>query len=202
MDKDVTDPQWNLTQPQNDWNNAICSNTDGPRDYCTKCGNSDRKTKNHTSQMWNLKNWCKWTHVQNRKEAETKKTNLQAREGKEGGNKLRVWDTHTHILLFIKWINSKVLLYSTRNYIQHHKCVCIQLLSRTRLFVTPRTIAPSGSSVLGILQARILKWVAMPFSRGSSRPRDWTCVSCIAGRFCTFWATREALISLYSHVLG
>ena len=137
MDKDVTDPQWNLTQPQNDWNNAICSNTDGPRDYCTKCGNSDRKTKNHTSQMWNLKNWCKWTHVQNRKEAETKKTNLQAREGKEGGNKLRVWDTHTHILLFIKWINSKVLLYSTRNYIQHHKCVCIQLLSRTRLFVTP-----------------------------------------------------------------
>ena len=42
----------------------------------------------------------------------------------------------------------------------------------------------------GILQARILEWVAFPFSRGSSQPRDWTQVSCIAGRFCTSWATR------------
>ena len=46
----------------------------------------------------------------------------------------------------------------------------------------------------GILQARILEWVAIPFSRGSSQPRDWTWVSCIAGRVFTFWATREAQI--------
>ena len=45
----------------------------------------------------------------------------------------------------------------------------------------------------GILQARVLEWVAIPFSRGSSQPRDWTWVSCIAGRFFTSWATREAL---------
>ena len=38
---------------------------------------------------------------------------------------------------------------------------------------------------MGILQARILEWVAMPFSRGSSQPRDQTQVSCIAGRFLT-----------------
>ena len=44
----------------------------------------------------------------------------------------------------------------------------------------------------GILQARILEWVAFPFSRGSSQPRDWTQVSCIAGGFFTSWATREA----------
>ena len=50
-----------------------------------------------------------------------------------------------------------------------------------------------GSSVHGILQARILKWVVMPSSRGSSRPRGWIQVSCITGRFFTFWATREAL---------
>ena len=37
-----------------------------------------------------------------------------------------------------------------------------------------------GSSVHGISQARILEWVAIPFSRGSSQPRDWTQVSCIA----------------------
>ena len=46
--------------------------------------------------------------------------------------------------------------------------------------------------VHGILQARILVWVAFPFSRGSSQPRDGTQVSCIAGRFFTSWATREA----------
>ena len=45
-----------------------------------------------------------------------------------------------------------------------------------------------------ILQARILEWVAMPSSRGSSQPRDWTCVSCIAGGFFTIWAAREAHI--------
>ena len=50
-----------------------------------------------------------------------------------------------------------------------------------------------GSSIHGISQARILEWVAMPSSRGSSRPRDQTQVSCIAGRFFTDWATREAL---------
>ena len=48
--------------------------------------------------------------------------------------------------------------------------------------------SPQGSFVHGILQARILEWVAIPFSRGSSQPRDWThisCVSCIAGGFFT-----------------
>ena len=50
---------------------------------------------------------------------------------------------------------------------------------------------PPGSSVHGILQTRILEWVAISFSRGSSQPRDWTGVACIAGRLFTIWATRE-----------
>ena len=48
-------------------------------------------------------------------------------------------------------------------------------------------------AVKGILQARILEWVAFSFSRGSSQARDRTQVSCIAGGFFTSWATREAL---------
>ena len=48
-----------------------------------------------------------------------------------------------------------------------------------------------GSSVHGILQARILEWVAIPFSRGSSWLRDWTQVSHPAGRFFAIWATME-----------
>ena len=47
-------------------------------------------------------------------------------------------------------------------------------------------------AVQRILQVRILEWVAVPFSRGSSQPRDQTQFSRIAGRFFTSWATREA----------
>ena len=53
---------------------------------------------------------------------------------------------------------------------------------------------PMDYTVHGILQARILEWVAYSFSRGSSRPTNQTGVSCIAGGFLTSWATREALI--------
>ena len=54
-----------------------------------------------------------------------------------------------------------------------------------------------GSSVHVFLQARILAWVAIPFSRGSSWPKDLTLVSCIASRLFTVWATKEAHLSVY-----
>ena len=54
-----------------------------------------------------------------------------------------------------------------------------------------------GSSVHGILQARILEQVAIPFSRVSSQPRDRTCIFCIAGIFFTISVTREAHIRQY-----
>ena len=53
---------------------------------------------------------------------------------------------------------------------------------------------PMDCTVLGILQARILEWVAVAFSRGSSQPRDWTQVSRTSGRFFTNWTTSEAQI--------
>ena len=59
----------------------------------------------------------------------------------------------------------------------------------------PMDFSLPGSSVQGILQARILEWVAMPFSRGSSKPRSRTQVSHITGRVFTIWATREAPLS-------
>ena len=57
--------------------------------------------------------------------------------------------------------------------------------------VTPWTVACQAPLFVGILQERILEWVAIPFSRGSSRPRNWTEVSSITDRFITDWATRE-----------
>ena len=53
---------------------------------------------------------------------------------------------------------------------------------------------PMNYTVHGILQATILEWVAVPFSRGSSPPRGWTQVSHISGQFFTSWATREVHI--------
>ena len=65
-------------------------------------------------------------------------------------------------------------------------------LSRVRLFATPWSLP--GSSIHGIFQARVLEWVAISFFRRSSRPRNWTLVSCTVGRHFTVWVTREVLI--------
>ena len=56
----------------------------------------------------------------------------------------------------------------------------------------PMNCSPPGSSVHEILQVRILEWIAISFSRGSSQPRNQTWVSCIASKFFTVWATKEA----------
>ena len=58
------------------------------------------------------------------------------------------------------------------------RSVCLTLCN-------PMDYSLPGSSVHGVLQARILEWLAVPFSKGSSQPRDQTLVSCIAGRFFT-----------------
>ena len=60
----------------------------------------------------------------------------------------------------------------------------------------PMDCSPLGSSILGILQARMLEWVAIPFFRGPSRLRDQTWVSCITDRFFTIWATGKLSIYL------
>ena len=72
-----------------------------------------------------------------------------------------------------------------------------KLLQSCLTLCDPMDYSPPGSSVPGILQARILEWVAMPSSRGSSRPRDWTCISFIylhwqAGSGSVLRATWEA----------
>ena len=75
--------------------------------------------------------------------------------------------------------------------------ICTLACSVTQLCLTlwnPMDCSLPGSSVHGISQARVLEWVAISFSRGSSRPRNPTRVSHIAARHFTFWATREIFI--------
>ena len=72
----------------------------------------------------------------------------------------------------------------------------VLLLSRVQLFCNLMDCSPQGSSVHGVLQARILECVAIPFSKGSSWTRDRTHVSCIGKRILYHCATREGLAIL------
>ena len=86
--------------------------------------------------------------------------------------------SNPHLLHFLYW---ERILYCWANWV----VVAVQLLSHVQLFVTPLTVAHQAPLSMGILQARILEWVAMPSSRGASQLRDQTQVSCIVDRFFT-----------------
>ena len=76
------------------------------------------------------------------------------------------------------------------------KYMCVHNFDSESRSVVSNSCDPMDSAtpwtLHGILQARILEWVAFPFSRGSSQPRDWIQISHIAGRFFTSWAIRGA----------
>ena len=83
--------------------------------------------------------------------------------------------------------------------------VCVWITQSCLTLCNPMDCNPPGSFVHEIFQTRILKWIAIPFSRGSSWPRDQTLVSCIAGRFFTIWANSEAhikfILSIYIYYI-
>ena len=64
-------------------------------------------------------------------------------------------------------------------------CCCCSLVAKCPTLCDSIDCSPPGSTVHGILQARILEWINISFSRGPFLPRDWTHVSCLAGRFFT-----------------
>ena len=80
-----------------------------------------------------------------------------------------------------------------RHWVCKYKCNSEKYLGRffVWIFVSPWTVAHQAPLSMGILQARILEWIAMPSSMRSSQPRDQTQVSCIAGGFFTIRVTRE-----------
>ena len=95
---------------------------------------------------------------------------------------------HSHVILLSLHCSLKKSIHLFRTFLQALEFIFNwrrKSLSCAQLFGTLWTVH-------GILQARILGWVAFPFSRRSSQARDWTQVSCTAGRFFTSWATREA----------
>ena len=94
----------------------------------------------------------------------------------------------TTLATLVQNIHNNYYLFSTSYVLD--KCVLVAQLWPT--LCNPMDCSPSGSSVHGILQARILEWVAIPFSRQSPWLRAQTLVSCIVVRFFNVWTTREA----------
>ena len=114
--------------------------------------------------------------------------------------------THNCFLLVTMWaddecVNLIVVIISQYTHISNHHCVHLECVVNCSVVPTlwPHALYPPGSSVHGILQARMLEWGAMPSSRGSSWPRDQTCasrISCI-GRWVVYHcANWEALCTV------
>ena len=106
--------------------------------------------------------------------------------GTRGGRGGRKWEILVKVykVSITRKISSVDLMYGITTIVKHAQ-LCLTLCD-------PTGCSLPGSSVHGILQARILEWVAMPSSRGSSPPWDQTWVSHVASRFFILWATREA----------
>ena len=123
------------------------------------------------------------------------------------------WNCEKYTKTHIEFLEMKTSLSEVKKYIITHLLRLItpsvdegvEDLKLSKTTVTPQLCptlcdpmdcSPPGSSLHGILQAKILEWVALPSSRGSSQPRDWTQISYIGffkGGFFTIWATKEAL---------
>ena len=109
-----------------------------------------------------------------------------------------VWDTQESLIKFYQFYDHCSLLpfweLLCRGYCQSDMKVKVLVTQSYPTFCDPMDCSLPGSSVHGILQARILEWGAISYSRESFRPRDQTEVSHIASRFFTIWATRESPI--------
>ena len=110
------------------------------------------------------------------------------------------------LLVMDKWVHSHLVHVATINHFSlgnaslRRKVKVKVLFSQSCLTLCdPMDCSPPGSSIHGIFQARKLKWVAVSSSRGLSQSKDWTQVSCIAGRFFTDWATRGSLTEKERH---
>ena len=106
----------------------------------------------------------------------------------------RILNTH-HVSL---WLTQGLKLWSPETpklTLPHSPNACCCLVTQScPTLCNPMDCSPPGSSVHEISQTRILEWVAIPFSTGSTQPRDWTRVSCIGRWILYHWATREALL--------
>ena len=112
------------------------------------------------------------------------------------GSHRKTWET---------WVLNPVLLPLSQWDIEHVSPFPVVKVKVAQLCLTlcdPMDCSSPGSSLHGIPQASILEWIAIPFSRGSYRPRNHTRVSCIARGFFTSWATFPVVEAAKSTISG
>ena len=93
-----------LLSHKKEWNNAICSNMDGPRDCHTEWSKSDRERQisYDIAYMWNLKKWYKWTYLQNRNRVTDVGNKLMVTQGERGRGINWEIGVDIYTLLYIK----------------------------------------------------------------------------------------------------
>ena len=106
---------------------------------------------------------------------------------------LMIWSSHTN-----SGLSTSRSLHIRENQVSGFVVALVAKLCPT--LCHPMNCSTPGSSVHGISQTRILVWVAIPFSRGSSQPKDRTCISCIDRQILYHWATRETQASGWATV--
>ena len=109
-----------LLSHKKEWNNANCSNMDGPRDCHTEWSKLDRERQSYHLYAESKKKKKDTNELVYKTEtnSQTQKTNLWLQKGKGGGrDKLGAWDWH---ILYLKWITNKDLLFSTGNSTQYY----------------------------------------------------------------------------------
>ena len=206
-----------LLSYKKEWNDALYSNMDGPKNCHTEW--RERQISYDTAYMWNLtpKKWYKGTCLQN-------SNWVLDVENKLTGNSLwvqwlRIYASNVRGAASIPGLSTKIPYASRHSPLSQKKKsnhlllpwgkeevvginweigidiytpkVKVLVIQSYLTLCDPMDCSPPGSFFHGIIQARIVEWVAIPFSRGSSQPRDWIQVSHIASRFFTSWATRE-----------
>ena len=102
---------------------------------------------------------------------------------------------------WLQWVAADSILVELNVQCNRHVIYYVLVAQSCPTLCDPMDCRPPGCSVHGILQAGMLEWVFIPFSRGSSLSRYWTRVSHIAGRFFTIWATRDELTAYNIHAL-
>ena len=104
------------------------------------------------------------------------------------------WINYTYTYVHSMGLNYRV---SSRVPMLYSEWVSEWSRSSCQPLCDPMDCSLPGSSLHGILQARVLEWVAISFSTGSSQPRDQTRVSCIPGRRFNLWATSRSLLIIF-----
>ena len=116
------------------------------------------------SQVWPGQNRCSLSF----------QSRFTLEEDSDWATCLSLWNCHVPTVSII--ISMNIIL---KTWVSRKGCCCCKLLQSCLTLCNPMVYSPPGSAVCGILQARILEWVAMPLLQGIFPIQNWTCVSCL-----------------------